>query len=91
MPETVRITIELDDSLSSSLAKCSEEINNAVAAYAVRHRLLLEEVAAHWRGLAYNANGCRIAAYLIAPRLLTSCERCNLHSSAKQKAARAAQ
>lgn len=89
MPEPVRITVELQHTLGLSLTACGEAVNNAVATYAVKHRLLLEEVAAYWQGFAWSANGQRLATYTVCQRPLSPHERHNIRKTAKDKAARA--
>jgi hypothetical protein len=88
MPETIRITVELQHTLGPSLRACDEALSNAVAAYAVKHRLLLEEVGAYWHGFTWSANGQLLSSYLIGQRPLSSYELASLRKNAKTKAAR---
>lgn len=45
------ITITLAERFNPSLAHISEELSNAMAAYAVQQRMLLDEVAVYYNGL----------------------------------------
>lgn len=89
MPESEHIYVEVQPTLGLSLAACGEAINNAVAAYAVKHRLLLEEVAAYWQGFAWSASGQLLATYIVGQRRLEPSTLHDLRKRARAKASRA--
>lgn len=88
MPATERISIPLEEHLLASVASCEESINNAVAAYAVKHRLLLEEVAAYYQGVAKSTQGHIFAVYLVGQRMMSYAERNSIRKCASAKAKR---
>lgn len=89
MPETERFAVPLQKSFRPTVANIEETLNNAVAAYAVKHRLLIEEVAAYFQGFAVGAKEC-VAVYLVCQLPMSATERASIRKCAAEKARKAA-
>ena len=88
MPPAELLNLPLGPALEDTLYSMNEVLNNAVAAYAVKHRLLMEEVAVYGVGVKrIKGNAC--ISYQLSQRKMSYRELQDLKKSAARKAAKA--